>query len=106
MRVGCRRGMLLDEDEDTGEWIWLRKFARCPAPTIPYNNEDADWVELEAQEVQDLIACVHRPRGLLKFIVLHRCWWFSCLDELARLGGWYGKCECHLPGVGPQDLMA
>ena len=49
----CGRGMLLDEDEETGDFLWMCKFARCSGPTIPYNDEDADWVELEVQEVQD-----------------------------------------------------
>ena len=54
----CNRGMLVDEDEETGKWVWLCMYARCLGPRLaPLEAEDEDWVPVgELQVTDDVLA--------------------------------------------------
>ena len=48
----CNRGMLVDEDEETGKWVWLCPYAVCLGPRVALvESEDDDW--LPVGDVQD-----------------------------------------------------
>ena len=54
----CNRGMLVDEDEETGKWVWLCPYAGCLGPRVaPLEAEDEDWLPVgDVQDIDDVIA--------------------------------------------------
>jgi hypothetical protein len=51
----CNLGMLVDEDEKTGQWVWLCPYAGCLGPReAPLQAEDEDFW-LRVGDVQDIV---------------------------------------------------